>query len=62
MDIFSSQIKFINIVNNVTTRIVLVAKRKIKLTLYIALKKIDNNPNIAQRMTLKRHINVQRNQ
>ncbi len=32
------------------------------MTIYIVLKKIDNNPNIAQRKTLKRHINMEGNQ
>jgi hypothetical protein len=40
-------------------KIVLVAKKEIKNTIYNALKKIDNNFNIGQRTTLKRHINMQ---
>jgi hypothetical protein len=45
--------------NNATMRIVLVKKKEIKITIYNALKNIDNNPNIGQSTTLKRHINMQ---
>jgi hypothetical protein len=56
---FPFALNFINIANNATTRIVLAAKRKLKITLHSALKNIDNNPNIGHNTTLKRHINVQ---
>jgi serine protease inhibitor len=41
------------------TKIILAAKREIKISIYIALKNIDNIPNIRQNMTLERHINMQ---
>jgi hypothetical protein len=58
----SFHVKFKDTTNNATTRRVVVLERKIKMTIYIALKKIDDNPNIALRMTLNMHINVQGNQ
>jgi hypothetical protein len=36
-----------------------VVDEKLNNTLYSALKNIDNNPNIGDNTTLKRHINVQ---
>jgi hypothetical protein len=57
MDLFF-HIKFNDTIDNATTRMVLVAQREIKITIYRTLNFFDNNPNIAQRTTLKRHINL----
>jgi hypothetical protein len=56
---FSPCINFNDITYNPTTRIELAVERKKKNTSHITLKKMDNNPNITQRVKLKKHINMQ---